>query len=184
MSPGATQPQGGGELQPPLLLHPCVTTLGMVAASAWGVSCQRGGRFTSVWSPELVQVGKSRGEWVVASSHHCCYLMTAGFSGALDQTQSEERMRFVMRPVVGDTGQAHAMVQPEVLSVSRGTLERSLWARVSQCHCHGHSYARVSCASVFGCALRDTAAPLPHAGGAQGWWELGASPQVCVTCSI
>lgn len=53
-------------------------------------------------------MGKSCGEWVVASPHHRCYLMTAGFSGALDQTQSKECMRFVMRAVVGDTGKAHA----------------------------------------------------------------------------
>lgn len=85
-----------------------------------------------MWSPELVQVGKSCGEWVVASPRHCCYLMTAGFSGALDQTQSKEHMRFVMRPVVGDTGQAYGSGATWGAGcVSKGTLERSLWVRVS-----------------------------------------------------
>lgn len=60
-----------------------------------------------MWSPELVQVGKSCGEWVGASPHHCCYLMRAGFFGVLDQTQSKEHMRSMLREivVVGDTGQ-------------------------------------------------------------------------------
>lgn len=41
----------------------------------------------------------------------------------------------------------------------------------------------MGCALVFGCVLRDTAALLPRAGAAQGWWELRASLQVTVTCS-
>lgn len=114
------------------------------------------------------------------------YLMTAWFGGALDQTQSKESMRFVMRPIVGEKGQAHgsgATCGAECMS--KGTLECSLWPGCPSATVMAipAQQGPVDCALVFGCALRDTAALLPHAGGAQGWWELGASLQVTVTCS-
>lgn len=52
------------------------------------------------------------------------YLMTAWFGGALDQTQCKESMRFVMRPIVGDEGQAYGSgATCGAGCVSKGTLE-------------------------------------------------------------
>lgn len=73
------------------------------------------------------------------------------------------------------------VVQPGVL----GVCPRGLWSEAPGTCGPGRPSATavaipvqgepVSCALVFGCALRDSAALLPHGGGAMGWWEWGAA---------